>query len=79
MASVRPVKRARGPSQPCPVCGTSLSLNPRYPRYLCGECAKQASDKNGRLLNFSNTSLGGGFEARYAQTSKDPRGKPRGI
>jgi len=39
--------------------------SPRYPRYICVECSRRATDKNGRPLRFTNLSLSGGFEAHY--------------
>lgn len=57
-------------SQRCPVCKDKVTKNPRYPRYLCRICASQAADESGRPLEFSNTHITGGFEARYAQTQK---------
>lgn len=57
-------------TQKCPVCGRKVSLNPRYPRYLCRVCASQPTDEAGRRLEFHNTDIGGGFEARYADTGK---------
>lgn len=57
-------------SQLCPICGTAQRPNPRYPRYLCPDCAAQASDESGRQLEFSNVILSGGFEAAYADTGE---------
>lgn len=54
--------------QACPICGVSQRSNPRYPRYLCHECAEQAVDEAGRLLRF--TGLGCGFQAAYADTGE---------
>jgi len=45
-------------------CGAIM----RYPRYLCEECASKAKSKDGRLLNFFNADLSGGFIAQYADT-----------
>lgn len=59
-------------SQLCPVCGITQTPNPRYPRYLCGECAAKSTDESGRPLKFHNQSLSGGFQASYADT-----GEPR--
>ena len=57
-------------SQLCPICGNAQSFNPRYPRYLCFECAAQASDETGRRLQFSNVSPSGGFQASYSDTGE---------
>lgn len=58
--------------QSCPICATAVYPNPRYPRYLCGECSAKASDENGRPLRFHNESFSGGFVAKYADTN-EPR------
>lgn len=57
-------------SQRCPVCKDKVTKNQRYPRYLCRICAIQAADESGQPLEFRNTAISGGFEARYAQTQK---------
>jgi len=57
-------------TQQCPICKVTQTPNPRYPHYLCRRCAALASDKSGRPLEFGNTSIGGGFEARYSDTGK---------
>ncbi|WP_437785949.1 recombinase family protein [Sorangium sp. So ce1097] len=56
----------------CPTCGDPVELWPRYPRAVCGICQHEATDEGGRPLEFFNTSIGGGFGARYADT-----GEPR--
>lgn len=56
------------PRQQCPICASAVEPNPRYPRYLCGECASQATSSDGRPLSFYNTSLSGGYRAEYADT-----------
>ena len=50
----------------CPICAKVGEASPRYPRYICVECARRAVDENGRQLRFSNVAVSGGFEARYA-------------
>lgn len=55
-------------SQQCPICGATQQRNLRYPRYLCPECAAQASDEVGRRLQF--TGLGCGFRAAYVDTGE---------
>lgn len=57
-------------SHACPICGVSLDPVPRYPRYVCADCARKAAAADGRRLQFSNVSLSGGFEARYADTGE---------
>ncbi|KAE9378442.1 hypothetical protein N431DRAFT_435553 [Stipitochalara longipes BDJ] len=49
----------------CPVCHTSVQINPRYPHLLCGRCCGRAVDSQGRPLTFHNASPSGGFEARF--------------
>jgi DNA-directed RNA polymerase subunit RPC12/RpoP len=56
--------------QHCPVCGNIVTSIPRYPRYVCADCATKASSAEGRRLEFFNTSLGGGYVARYADTKE---------
>ncbi len=58
--------------QSCPICQTEVSPSPRYPRYLCDDCYRRATDETGRLLTFSNISFSGGSVAAYADT-----GEPR--
>jgi hypothetical protein len=53
-------------TQHCPICRTGVRPNPRYPDYLCTECAGRAVSVDGRPLRFHNPSLSGGFEAIYA-------------
>lgn len=50
----------------CPICGTALNLNPRYPRCVCDACVAKAVAPNGRPLSFSNLGASGGYSARYA-------------
>ncbi|MDO7841558.1 hypothetical protein [Sphingomonas immobilis] len=52
--------------QHCPICGTAVRPNPRYPNYLCQTCAVRAKSSDGRPLTFFNTDMSGGYEARYA-------------
>ncbi|HET9912724.1 MAG TPA: hypothetical protein VFQ13_12585 [Anaerolineales bacterium] len=56
--------------QYCPICHKSVVFFPRYPRYLCIECASRATSKEGRLLKFSNIDMTGGFIAQYADTTE---------
>jgi hypothetical protein len=51
----------------CPICGTEQPALPRYPDYLCRDCASRASTQDGRRLVLVNTSPAGGFAARYAE------------
>jgi hypothetical protein len=52
----------------CPICGADQPALPRYPGYLCRECVSRASTEDGRRLVLVNTSLAGGFAARYADS-----------
>ena len=54
----------------CPICGTEQPAVPRYPGYLCRECVSRASTEDGRRLRLVNTSISGGFAARYADTEE---------
>jgi hypothetical protein len=54
----------------CPICKIALTPEPRYPKYVCSSCASMATDKDGRLLEFFNSDLSGGFEARYVDTQE---------
>jgi hypothetical protein len=43
---------------------------PRYPRYVCPDCAKRTADARGRQVVFFNLSLGGGFGGQVAGTGE---------
>lgn len=45
--------------QLCPNCGKVLSLNTRYPGYLCESCVTQLHDGNNNLVVFINEDIGG--------------------
>jgi hypothetical protein len=62
---------APAPVQHCPVCSEEVDPNPRYPRYVCEECAAQASSADGRLLEFYNVDMSGGYRAQYADTGAE--------
>jgi len=47
-----------------------MPFNPRYPRAVCADCVRQACDAQGRLLDFYNESMSGGFAAVYRQTGE---------
>lgn len=49
----------------CPICGTSMVSNPRYPRAVCADCGNSAADQSGRAVKFYNTDLSGGLTGRY--------------
>ncbi len=51
--------------QICPNCTEFVSFAPRYPTYLCNECRQLITDREGRPLDFYNTSIGGGCQGYY--------------
>ena len=57
--------------QQCPICLAQVAANARYPRYVCELCAAKAQSADGRLLEFTNLSMSGGFMARYADTEAE--------
>lgn len=54
----------------CPVCGAEQPALPRYPDYLCRDCVARATTDGGRRLVLVNTSVSGGFAARYADSEE---------
>ncbi len=54
----------------CPICGAEQPAVPRYPGYLCRECVGRAATEDGRPLSLVNTSVSGGFTARYADSGE---------
>ena len=58
-------------TQQCPICSVEVPANERYPRYVCMTCAGKAASADGRLLNFSNVNMSGGFVAHYADTGEE--------
>jgi len=52
--------------QYCPICRNEVKVNERYPMYLCRECSTKTTDKDGRPVDFYNTTqLGTGRVAMY--------------
>lgn len=52
----------------CPICKKEVvkdSFFNRYPNYVCRECEKRAVNREGFPVAFGNTSMSGGFIARY--------------
>lgn len=50
----------------CFNCKNSIFYNPRYPKYICGECSsKKITDEDGLELSFSNIGLSGGLRITY--------------
>ena len=60
--------------QTCPLCAAEVYPSPRYPAYLCRDCARQAKSADGRPLRFTNESFSGGFIAYYADTGEEHPG-----
>ena len=52
----------------CPICAAEVTHFERYPMQVCGDCSSRARDADGRLLEFGNVSLSGGFVAVYSDT-----------
>ena len=59
---------------PCPICGSPISTNPRYPTAVCPACVGRAVDEHGRPLRFCNKSMSGGFQAVYADSGEECAG-----
>ena len=57
-------------SHVCPICGTSLAPQSRYPRDVCAACARRARSADGRPLTFANEGFDGGYVATYADTGE---------
>ena len=57
-------------THPCPICHTALKVIPRYPNYVCRECAASATDIEGRPLAFGNVDMTGGYMAKYRDTGE---------
>lgn len=58
----------------CPICFSKIKKSFRYPNYVCSDCCLRASDKKGRLLNFYNVDLSGGFWGHYVDTKENYQG-----
>lgn len=53
------------PEQHCTRCLKPVKYNPRYPKYICRDCASlEVRDENGFLLKFYNVSLSGGLRVQ---------------
>jgi hypothetical protein len=65
-------KYVRGPvmnkTHACPICSAEVVHFERYLLQVCGSCGSRACDADGRLLEFGNISLSGGFAAIYSDT-----------
>ncbi|MGM7423628.1 ADP-ribosylglycohydrolase family protein [Cellulosimicrobium sp. CpK407] len=56
-------------TQFCPLCGTLVRWNPRYPRHVCTWCERDVTDEAGRAVSLSNVDFGGGYQAHYLDRS----------
>lgn len=54
----------------CPICGAEQPALSRYPDYLCRDCVARGGTEDGRRLRLVNTSVSGGFAARYADNGE---------
>jgi hypothetical protein len=54
----------------CPICGAEQPALSRYPDYLCRDCVARVGTEDGRRLRLVNTSVSGGFAARYADNGE---------
>jgi ADP-ribosyl-[dinitrogen reductase] hydrolase len=53
-------------TQSCSRCGEQVRFNPRYPKYICTECASlEKKDENGFVVTFSNVSMSGGLTTTF--------------
>ncbi|EOZ96159.1 ADP-ribosylation/Crystallin J1 [Indibacter alkaliphilus LW1] len=58
-------------NQTCPICKNEVSFSSRYPRYVCLDCTPRATDKEGRKVDFFNTSFTGhGCAGEYCDTQE---------
>lgn len=55
-------------TQTCPICKTTVTPYPRYPKYVCNDCYERATNISGRKLVFYNVSISGGYIAYYADS-----------
>jgi len=52
--------------QVCPICKSEVAFVARYSDYVCRDCCLRTTDSEGRLVEYFNVDLGGGFWGRYA-------------
>lgn len=57
--------------QSCPICGTAVAYEPRYPQYICATCAENPVDKIGRSLVFYNSSMASPFKGIYLDNKEE--------
>ena len=57
--------------QYCSNCKQAVRYNPRYPKYICGECSsKPIRDEEGNEISFSNIGFSGGLRISYIKDGK---------
>lgn len=61
------------PVQACPLCGTRVRPDERYPDHLCAWCSAEVTDERGRAVRLYNTSFGGGYTGQYDDGSTASR------
>ena len=51
--------------QKCGICSRFVSLNPRYPNYICYDCQDESPpvNSNNQRVEFGNIDAGGGFKS----------------
>ncbi|MFH1196843.1 MAG: hypothetical protein V1720_14170 [bacterium] len=58
----------------CPNCGKSVTHSSRYPKYICHNCKKLITDKNGKSVVFYNTELlGYGCQGYYCDNAQNEK------
>ncbi|UJP66700.1 hypothetical protein [Mongoliitalea daihaiensis] len=61
--------------QHCPICQSEVTYSQRYPQYICNSCVELITDKEGRPVEFFNTTiLGQGCEGIYQDTGEQYAG-----
>ncbi|RZJ69323.1 MAG: hypothetical protein EOO45_13725 [Flavobacterium sp.] len=57
--------------QPCFNCRNNVHYNPRYPKYICGQCQSLLTDATGRPVEYFNTGWSGtGCKGYFAGTNQ---------
>jgi hypothetical protein len=60
--------------QKCSNCGAEEFFITRYPHQICEECIKKLTDKNGRPVEFVNTTmLGSGCQGYYTDVTPNKK------
>ena len=55
----------------CPICGTPQKANPRYPHYVCRECAADVRDEEGAALAIDNANSVDGISVTYRASGEE--------